>query len=197
MKIFLIIIFFILVLLFIPIPFKLKFYFSKDNIYIKFYKFTIFKKSFNEVLTKSNHEDTKDKATKIKKKAKKKYKVRPLSNKGKIKFITLMKENKFKPKLYVRGFFNYSLEDAAFTAISFGMINTYAPILTWALSIVFNIKKLNIPITPTFKNCFFFHSEINCIFTISIAKTIFIAVLLINNYIKVKGDELEREEIWV
>ena len=195
MKTFLIIIFFILVLLFIPIPFKLRFYFSQDNIYIKFYNFTIFKKSFNEVLTKSNNEEIKDKATKINRKTMRKYKVTPLSTKGKITFISLMNKNKFKPKLYLKGFFNYSLEDAAFTAISFGMINTYAPILTWALSIVFNIKKLNIPINPTFKNCFFFHSEINCIFTISIAKTIFIAVLLINNYIKVKGDELEREEI--
>ena len=195
MKTFLIIIFFILVLLFIPIPFKLRFYFSQDNIYIKFYNFTIFKKSFNEVLTKSNNEEIKDKATKINRKTRRKYKVTPLSTKGKITFISLMNKNKFKPKLYLKGFFNYSLEDAAFTAISFGMINTYAPILTWALSIVFNIKKLNIPINPTFKNCFFFHSEINCIFTISIAKTIFIAVLLINNYIKVKGDELERERI--
>ena len=38
-------------------------------------------------------------------------------------------------------------------------------------------------------------TEINCIFTISIAKTIYIVILLINSYIKVKGDELAREDI--
>ena len=189
MKVFLIVIFFILALLFIPIPFKLKVHFSNDNIYIKLYNFTIYKKAANNT---SNDNASKNKAAKMKKKSKK----NSLSTKGKIKLISSIKENKFKPNLYIEGFFKYSLDDAAITAISFGIINTYAPLLTWILSVVFKIKKFKLPITPLFKDYLFIYSEINCIFTISIAKTIFIVILLTNNYIKIKGDELEREKIW-
>lgn len=195
MKIFLSIIIFILVLLFLPIPFKLKVYFSNDSICIKFYKFKIFEKSFS----KTHNTIAKNETTKINKEKKKKERNRNilsnLSTKEKFKLISLIEKNKFKPKLYIDGFLNYSLNDAAKTAIALGVINTYAPLLNWALSIIFNIKKFNIPLTPIFKGCFMIETEINCIFTISIAKTIYIVILLINSYIKVKGDELAREDI--
>lgn len=197
MKVFLSIIFFILIILFFPVPFKIKISISNNDIFIKFYNFTLFKKSFQEDKDNAMQNKTPEIEKTKKKKKKKSTSFKKLSFKSKMKFIPIIKENKFKPCLYLDGFFKYSLNDAAKTAVSFGIIHTYAPIITSVLSIVFKIKKFKFPITPIFKDSFIIISEINCIITISIAKTIYIGILLINNYIKIKGDELERENLWV
>lgn len=192
MKLFLSIIVIILVLSFLPIPFKIKVYFSNDEIYIKLYRFTVLRKSFKN----PNITNVKTETTEIKKTRVKKHNIiSPLSIKGNLKLISLIDKIKFKPKIYIDGFLNYSLNDAAITAISYGAINSSLPILIRVINILFHIEKFNFPITPMFKDKLIYNSEINCIFTISIAKTIYITILIINNYIRIKGDELVRENI--
>lgn len=184
MKVFLGILFFILIILLLPIPFKLKIYLSNEGITIKLYKFIVLKKSFKELVSKKKSP-----------KKKKSSFFQSLTLKNKLKLINSLNGNPFKPYIHIDGFFKYSLKDAARTAVSFGVLQSFAPTIIYILNIIFRIKNINIPITPIFEDNFILNSEINCIFTTSLAKTMFIVILLIKNLVNIKGDELAREDI--
>ncbi|SFU45214.1 Protein of unknown function [Clostridium sp. DSM 8431] len=189
MKVFLEILFFIFVILILPIPFKLKISLSKERIIIKLYRFTILNKAFdfNELIAK--------KKSSRKNKEKKQSYFQSLTLKNNLKLIYSLERNILKPHISIDGFFKYSLEDSALTAISFGVLQSFAPSIIYIFNILFKIKKINIPITPIFEDNFTLKSEINCIFTISIAKTMLIVILLFKSLINIKGDELARENI--
>jgi len=184
--------FIFLVTIFIPLPIKLSIYVSTKNYYVKIYRFYILKKD------KLNNEKTK--SSEIKKPYKRNLKRKPslfkgFSPKKIIKLINLLNKNKFKPVLRMKGYFAYSLGDAAKTAIFYGILSTYFPLLLFALNIVFKTKNLSLPIRPIYEDKIIAETEITSIITLSLVQIISMSVLLIKAIHILKEVKLERENI--
>lgn len=188
MKLFLLI---LLIIIFIPIPLKIKILLSNDNYYIKFYKFTILKGSKHKG-TESNYEVkvAAKKTTRTAKKAKENI-LPKLTKKDIFYFIGLLKNNKFKPSLKIEGHINYSVGDAGKDALIFGILNTYFPLVIWLFSIFFKVKKINMPVKPLYTDKFSGEFKANSIILVSLAQIIYIAFLLFNGVIHVKGGDIE------
>ena len=148
MKIFLII---ILLILLLPIPIKVSICYSKENYYIKLYKFTILKKR-----TKNGVENNFDPK----------------------KIIKALDRNKFKPTLRLEGSLSYSLNDAAKTAISYGAISATMPLILRVINVLFKSKKFKFPITPQFKDDFIVNFDIKSIIFLSVAQIIYMLFLI-------------------
>ncbi|AOR23872.1 DUF2953 domain-containing protein [Clostridium taeniosporum] len=168
MKLFFII---LIILIFIPIPLKISIYYSSDNYYVKLYKFTIISKE--KLKTKKHNLNSKSKSTKTKKKnlnissmIHKKYLIKQLYN------------SKYKPKINIKGTLDYSLNDAAHTAISYGILSQISPIFYFALGVLFKINKFKFNIKPLFKNKFLVKFEISSIIFISIVKIIYVLIII-------------------
>lgn len=189
MKLFLLILF---VIIFIPIPIKLSFFVSRENYYLKFYRFHIFKKEKDKNVNIQNPEIKKPPKRKIKKKP---PLIKGLSVKTVIQLIKLFNNNKFKPALSLNGYFYYSLGDAAKTAIFYGILSTYFPLLLFALNIIFRTKKFNLPITPVYEDKFIAKTEITSIITLSLAQITYMGILLIKGITILKEVKLERGNI--
>lgn len=189
MKVFLIL---SLAIIFIPIPIKISIYISTDNYYLKLYKFYIFKKKENKNINATD--SVMKKATKRKKK-KKPSLLKEITFKKIIKLHKLFNNNKFKPTLRVKGYFSYSLGDAAKTAIFYGVLSTYFPLLFYVLNIIFKTKEFSLPISPIFEDKFIAKTEITSIITLSLAQIIYISVLLVKAINTLKEVKLERDHI--
>lgn len=165
MKLFLL----ILLILIIPIPIKISISYTKENYYIKIYKFNILKKhSFKKSSTKN------------KKKSYKKFKKnRKLKISYVIEIIKALNKNHFKPKLKLKGDFQYSLNDAAKTAIFYGILQSISPYILEGFKIPFKIKSFKLFIKPIFKDEFIGNFDITCIIFLSFGKTIIIICLII------------------
>ncbi|MBD7909990.1 DUF2953 domain-containing protein [Clostridium cibarium] len=193
MKLFLFIIFLIL---FVPIPIKIHILFSKENYYIKIYNLSLIKKekkakkSSNKVKPEQKDNNAENKT----KNAKNTF----LNGLSIDKVLTIIKEFKkstFKPSLKIHGYFNYSIGDAAKTAILYGILSTYSPLLSWFFSIIFKIKKFGFNINPIFKDEIIAEIKLTSIITLSIAQIIYMGILFIKVILFIKEDELKGGKI--
>ncbi|MDP4144824.1 MAG: DUF2953 domain-containing protein [Bacillota bacterium] len=173
MYIFVIIISILFILAFIPFPIKLGFIYAEDDEY-----FFIFNKKINIKPTR----------LKVKKTGNVNYKVKLSTRydlfRGKINVITarrilrLLKRNKAKPSLNLDIQVNYGLDDAALTAISYGILNMVPPLIYQVTNTIFDTSTFNCNIVPMF-NKKFIKLKIKSIIWISVAKAIYIAWLVI------------------
>lgn len=170
MKLFLL----ILLILIIPIPIKISISYTKENYYIKIYKFIILKKhSFKKASTK-NKKKACNKKHHPKKKYNKKFTLNYL-----IKITKALNNNPFKPKLKFKADFQYSLNDACKTAIFYGLLQNIAPYILEAFKIPFKIKSFKLFIKPIFKDEFIRIFNGTCIIFVSIGKTIIMICLIL------------------
>lgn len=173
MKIFLII---ILLILFLPIPINFSIYYTKENYYIKLYNFKILKSKKKPVVDNNKTEINQKEPKKTKKKkTSKKFFTKSLEPK---KIISALDKNKFKPTLRMEGSISYSLNDAAKTAISYGVISAIMPFILRIIQILFKSKKVKLPITPQFKNEFTVNFYIKSIIFLSTAQIIYMLFLI-------------------
>ncbi|MGG7176096.1 DUF2953 domain-containing protein [Clostridium paraputrificum] len=179
MKLFLFILF---LLLFIPIPLKISIYYSKENYYIKLFNLKLLKKG-----THNENEDYLDKSSNLKKQKnsikKKKF------DKSFFKTITpkiilkALDKNKFKPLLFLKGSFSYSLNDAAYTAILYGLLSSLFPLLLRVIRILFKTSKFKLPIKPLFKNELLVKFEMKSIIFFSLVQIIYMIFLILKETI--------------
>lgn len=172
----------LIVIIFLPIPLKLKFTtFNKDyNVYL--YNFSL--KKLIEKKTKNNlSKSKKEKKPKIEKEPKPKKII------DKSGLISSLKNNKFKLKLKFTLLLDYGLDDAFNAAMIFPIFNSISPFLFFILEIPFSIKKYRMSVSPKF-NCNFIKLEIESIIFLSIAKIIYMTILIFKNISKeeVKND---------
>ncbi len=168
MKLFLLI---LMIIILAPIPLKISIYYSFDNYYIKLYKFTIISKE--KIKKKKQSSNTKSKSHKKKKDSlnifdiiHKKYLIQKLYN------------SKFKPKINLKGNLDYSLNDSAHTAITYGLLSQFTPIFYFVLSIPYKINKFKFNINPLFEDKFLVKFEISSIIFISIVKIIYVLIII-------------------
>lgn len=172
----------LIVIIFLPIPLKLKFTtFNKDyNVFI-----------YNFSLKKLIEKKTKGVPSKSKKKENPKIENQPKTKKviDKSGLISSLKNNKFKLKLKFTLLFDYGLDDAFNTAMIFPLLNSISPFLFFILEIPFSIKKYRMSVSPKF-NCNFIKLEIESIIFLSIAKIIYMTILILKNISKeeIKND---------
>lgn len=167
MKLFFIL-FFMLLILFIPIPIKLIIYYSSEDYYIKIYKFTLISKK---------RPPQRDKPV-VKKE--RKFFSRMYED---IDYKTLISNIyslnlKFKPIFKFNLYLNYSLSDAARTALFYGLLCQVPPLIYNFLRNFLNIKKYNLKINPVFEDKFLLKIESYSIIFLSFANIIFIIFIL-------------------
>ncbi|MCM8711066.1 DUF2953 domain-containing protein [Clostridium sp. SYSU_GA19001] len=164
--------FFLIVLILLPIPIKLKLESTNEDFSFYIYNF--------KIILKSN----------IKKKKisisneKKKKKINLKFNDFKI-IVHNIDCLKFKPTLRMHINLNFSLDDAAATAVISGFLYSLSPILYRCLSIVFKPKFYSFNVNPDY-NDKMLKTQITSIIFINLAKIIymFIAVIKTLKYIK-------------
>lgn len=185
----------ILLFIFVPLPIKVTLFFSKENYYIKVYKFYLLKKDIKGKTDTSNisHEQ-KESDGKRDKKEKSDF-FNHISIDGIMIYIKEFKNNKFKPKLKIKGYFNYSFADAARTAISYGLLSTCLPLISWIFSIIFKIKTFILPVNPLFKDEIIAEIKITSIITLSLAQIIYMVILFIKVTLFIKEEELQGGKI--
>lgn len=175
MVIFLLIISFISVLF---IPLRVKLYISKYDYYIKLNRLNLLSKN-GGILKKYI---SKPKKAKVKKKAKKTTtKKKPLK---KISFKLLhrnLKHNFYKPKFKLFINLNYSLADAANTAIIYGLLCNINYMLYNLFSIVFNFNNCDINLNPEYKDNFLVEFTISSIISFNLAQIIYILYLVLKS----------------
>ena len=182
---FFIIITFLILILFIPIPLKFKLHYSKDRYYIKFYNINII--SNDNGMIKKFLDKKKGKEKYIKEFKTKASKLKDYmdidSNKKNLKpliktlYINL-KRNKFKPSIKFSSDIIYSLGDASRTAICLGLFYNINPILIYLFSILFKVKLLKNNLNPIFKDEILFEFTISSIITFNLAQIIYIFFII-------------------
>ncbi|EKQ56344.1 MAG: Protein of unknown function (DUF2953) [Clostridium sp. Maddingley MBC34-26] len=184
MKLF-IFIFWILLILIIPLPIKISIYYSTKDYYIKLYKITLVskKKRANRI-----RYDAINKKPIIKKE--RKFLSRFYRN---INTKTLMNNLynlnlKFKPLLKLRLSLDYSLSDAARTALFYGILTQFPPIIYTLLKRYFKINKFKFNINPIFEDIFLLKIETTSIIFLSFANIIYITIIFFK-LIKSRGGD--------
>lgn len=147
----------ILMILFpIPIKFKLKYADEKLDMYI--YNIALISK-----IKASNKKD--------------KVKDKRNSNLQNFKFIlSSLNKNRFKPTLRFKLDLQYGLDDAACTAIFYGLISALFPSIIILLNHFFKIKKHSIYVIPDLDN-FILKLELESIIFVNLAKIIYISYI--------------------
>lgn len=161
-----------IIFMFFPIPLKFYIYYYNNNYYIKLYDFILFD---NAVLKKKKEKtDQKKNNPPIKSKL---SEIITYSNIMEItnKFINL----KFKPILNFNSKLEYSLNDAAKTALSYGILSTLPSLIYFFIKILFKPKKYNFDILPKFDNAILLKFEIKSIIFISFANIIYMMFVLL------------------
>lgn len=175
------ILFFILllltVLIFYPIKLKIKIILSEKDLEMFFYKKNIF--SLKELIKKKQAQ-SKSEPCKENKEEEDFSKNKP--SKKNIKFpvkklINILYYNKFKPSLKLSLDITYSTEDAALTAIFYGIIHQLSSFLYVLLDTFFNFKNFSKEINPQFNDINSILFEIEGIITINFAQIIYIGFL--------------------
>lgn len=159
----------ILLIFFIPIPIKIIIYYSSADYYIKIYKLTIMSKKRppkrDEPVVKKERKFFKNIYKNIDYKS-------LISN---IYNLNL----RFKPWLKFNFSLNYSLNDAAKTAVFYGVLWQAPPLIYAIFKFIFNIKKYNIEINPIFEDKFLLKIESSSIIFLSFANIIYIAIIIL------------------
>ena len=176
-----------LIIIFFPIPLKFIICYSQENYYIKLFNIYLIKKKPKVNDIKEQNPENNTTPNEVNNKKKKKSSKKLLSNLITPKVIfNSLKNNKFKPFLWLSGTFDYSINDAALTAISYGLISSILPFFLRCCNLLFNIRKFSLPIKPLFKDKFIAKSEIKCIICFSLAHIIHIIFLIIKEIIREK-----------
>jgi hypothetical protein len=165
MTIFFIIVTCIFILMFLPIPIKIHIGYKNKKFHILLLNTDILKKFASEKY-KSNFENNKSNSNTIDKFKKILGVIDPI-----------LKINP-KSKLNIDINISYGLDDAAATAILYGVLNSLIPQLFTVISNFFRLEKREVSITPDF-NKTDLKVEVNCIIYISFAKLIYVIVILI------------------
>lgn len=175
------IIFILLLISFLPIPIKLSGIFNKDDYYLKLYGFSLLKKGRKKGEPPKKKEE-KPPAKKVTKEPKQKEKFdlfKFLKERIELKILYRnFKNSKFKPRLRVDGFFNYALGDPMQTALSYGAINMFLPIVYRGILLLFRSKKFKFDINPTLQGEGYLNVKLNCIIFFSIAHIIYMLFLI-------------------
>lgn len=169
----------ILVILFIPFPVMLEFFYNKQGIILKLYNEQIKEiKLFN-------------KTEEVKQDLEKKHFYYPLD------YIKEIKRFHFKPYLKLKVNVELGFDDAAKTAEMFGIMNYFIQLAFLFLKNFFKIRNIDYKINPNFQKNIF-KIKIHSIIWINIAKTIYIAVCIFfimikthNKYKKLNNKELK------
>lgn len=175
----------ILLIFFIPIPIKINIYYSSINYYIKLYGFTIISRKKFENKKKLIH-NAKSKINNNSNTRKRFYNNIDFKSLDYRVLISKLYNSKFKPSLKIDLFFDYSLNDAARTAIFYGILYQTPPLIYLLLNIPFNINKFNININPIFEDKFLLKIETSSIFFLSFANAMYIIIILFK-FIKKRG----------
>lgn len=163
-----IILFVILLILFIPIPIKLIIYYSSEDYYIKIYKLTLMSKKRPPQIDKP-----------VVKKERKFFSGMYKNVNYKTLISNVYSLNlKFRPFLKLNLSLDYSLSDAARTALFYGILCQLPPILYNLIRKLFNIKRYNLKINPVFEDKFLLKIESSSIIFLSFANIIFIIIIL-------------------
>lgn len=176
----------ILLIFFIPIPIKLSIFYSPEDYYVKLYRFTIISK--RKVKNKKRYSNKNEPAFKKNRKSIFIFN-KEISAKSILSDFTKLYV-KFKPFLRIKFSLEYSLNDAARTAIFYGVLYQAPPIIYILLKIPFNIKKFNYTITPIFEDKFLLKIETSSIIFLSFANIIYIIIILFKILINKGGDPL-------
>ncbi|AVQ47491.1 DUF2953 domain-containing protein [Clostridium botulinum] len=160
---------FIIFILISIMPFKITIIYSDKDFNIYIYNFQwkkgedIKKQNYINKKTNEKKDDSKKKALKV----------------------TLEKCN-FKPKANISAFLNYDIEDAAYSAIIYGVLQSLVPYIYNYLLKIFKLKNFKFNITPLFKNKNFIEFKFKGIFYISLVKIIYIYISFKINYKNLK-----------
>jgi hypothetical protein len=174
----------ILLIFFIPIPIKFSIYYSTVDYYVKLYKLTLISKN------KKRSVDKKPKETEPLVKSKSKIFSDLYKNIDFKSLILNLRDLKHKPLLRINLSFDYSLNDAARTAISYGLIYDIVPLTYTILNYPFNINKFDFKINPIFEDKFLLKIETSSIIFLSLANAIYIIINLLKNIKNKGGDPL-------
>lgn len=161
MLIFSLILITIFFLIIIPIPVKLRILYKNNKFSMYIYNTEI----SNKLLKNQKKE---------KKKLKKNYSKNLSSI---LSSLSSLKNNKLKPVLRLNINFTYGLDDAAYTAIVYGLLCSSYSLLERLLNMIFKIKKFHINITPNLNEsiCDF---ELNSIISINLVKIIYMKFII-------------------
>ena len=176
-----------IIFMFFPIPLKFYIYYYDSCYYIKLYDFTL----FNNVALKKKKEkiELKKNNPPIKNKTEKRHKFSKL-----FKYITYsdiraiidkLYNLKFKPIIILNSEFQYSLNDAARTALAYGILSNIPSIVYFFINILFKSKRFTFEITPKFIDNTIVKFETKSIIFISFANIIYIMFILVKCLIKI------------
>lgn len=165
------------------IPIKINIFVSKEDYSIKLYRLVVFSKE-GGLLRKIKRKDK----IKVKNKEGAKGDIKIEKKKGKlslkISFIKLyrrLRNNIFKPKLKIFLNLNYSLSDAANTAILYGILSNFNYIFYEILSILFKLRNFNFNINPDFNDNLLLEFTISSIISCNLAQIIYMLFLIIKS----------------
>ena len=176
----------IIIVLFLPIPFKIYITFENNELIVRLYNKKIFTLYTN--LKKEPSHKTKKKGAKILNF----FKNKKLSPK---KLINKLKNSDFKPGLNFQGSLTFGVEDAAACAILYGISCNIPYILRGILSKFIKLKFFNLSIKPKFNtNTLFFN--ISSIFYLSLANIIYVLFLILSSFDILEGTLKKEEKIY-
>ena len=165
------------VILFFPIPIVIKFSYVNKTLSLKIWKFNLLKnrdtKKLDDLKNDFFNITSKDKDTNLTEK-RKKFTVRYK------KLLSRLHKNPFKIKLKLSYNLDYSLEDAAMEAITYGLLWDVNTILVVIFNNFFKFIPIKCVINPNFKNLTFFNFTSKSILSVSLGQIIFIALLIIS-----------------
>lgn len=167
--------------LFIPIPIKIKFTYKNFNFNLYIYNFKINLQKLIKTINKA-------KKTKEKKNKPVKIKETDTLSFHDVRYLIHEVNNlKYKPNLKFKFDLDYGLDDAAYTSISFGYLHSLFPVLYYFFSVIFNVKRYKININPKY-NKLVLEAAVESIFSINIAKLIYISIKMFKVYKTVKNN---------
>lgn len=170
----------IILIFFIPIPLKISIYYSIKDYYIKFYRFIIFSEQKNKLKKNIkrklyNHKNTNEKNLKNKKKSK--FNLNNFKGRNISPLILKLYNSSFKPKLNFKCNIDYSLNDAAKTAVFYGVMCELPSLVHLISNILFKSNKFTFDINPVFEDEFLLKIEISSIIFLSFAHIIYVLIL--------------------
>lgn len=178
-----------IIIMFFPIPLKFYIYYYNNCYFVKLYNFTL----FDNAAFKKKKENIKRKEYNPPIKDKSKYKASDLFKSITYRdikvIINKLSKLKFKPVLNLSSKLQYSFDDAARTAISYGVLSNIPSIIYFCINIIFKIKKYDFEIIPHFNDKLLLKLESKSIIFISIANIIYMIFILFINllYIMLKN----------
>lgn len=171
MNVFFIVLLIALIILLFPIPLKITLTYSGGKAHFRIYN--------KEINLKKK---TKKKAEEVT--AKQKDALEEATDSGDLfnfknikKIIKALKNNKYKFTLKSKISIDYSLEDAAHTAILFGLLNSLLSTTYIVLNMFFKIKEYDFKVTPQYNN-YYFNFEIESIISLNLAKIIYMCIII-------------------